>query len=164
VAERIRGTVGALDRTQVAHDVRSFDSIVHATLAERRFLLALITSFAVAALALAVIGLYGIVSYVVAQRMRDIGLRVALGAGRAEIRTLVFRIGMSPVAAGLAVGFVLVLFVTRPLEALLFSVSPLDGLAIGGALATLCACAIAACYVPARRATRIDPIAALRAE
>jgi putative ABC transport system permease protein len=164
VAQRIRGAVRALDRTQVAHGVRSFDSIVQATLAERRFLLTLITGFAAAALALAVIGLYGIVSYVVAQRTRDIGLRVALGAGRADIRTLVFRIGMSPVAAGLLVGVVLVLLVTRPLETLLFSVGPFDGLAIGGALATLCACAIAACYVPARRATRIDPISALRAE
>ena len=164
VAARIRGTVRALDRTQVAHDVRSFDSIVQATLAERRFLLTLITGFAAAALALAVIGLYGIVSYVVAQRTRDIGLRVALGAGRADIRALVFRIGMSPVAAGLAVGFALVVILTRPLETLLFSVRPLDGLAIGGALAVLCACASAACYLPARRATRIDPISALRAE
>jgi putative ABC transport system permease protein len=164
VAERIRAAVRTLDRTQVAHDVRTFDSIVQATLAERRFLLALITGFAMAALALAVIGLYGIVSYVVAQRTRDIGLRVALGAAHADIRRLVFRIGMAPVAAGLAAGSVVVVFATPPLESLLFAVNRLDGLAIGAAVAMLCACALAACYVPARRATRIDPIAALRAE
>ena len=164
VADRIRTAVRAIDRTQVAHDVRSFASFVNATLAERRFLLTLIAGFAAAALALAVIGLYGVVSYVVAQRTRDIGLRVALGAARADIRRLVFRIGMSPVVAGLVVGFALVLMVTRPLESLLFSVSRLDGVAIGGALALLCGCAVAACYLPARRATRIEPISALRAE
>jgi putative ABC transport system permease protein len=164
VAQRIRSAVRALDRTQVAHDIRSFDSIVNATLAERRFLLTLISGFAAAALALAVIGLYGIVSYVVAQRTRDIGLRVALGAARGDIRRLVFRIGMSPVIIGLIVGCVLVVVATRPVESLLFSVNRFDGLALGGALAILCACAIAACYVPARRATRINPIAALRAE
>jgi putative ABC transport system permease protein len=164
VAERIRASVRALDRTQVAHGVRSFDAVVHATLAERRFLLTLIAGFAAAALALAVIGLYGIVSYVVAQRTRDIGLRVALGAARADIRKLVFRIGMAPVVAGLAAGFVLVVLVTPPLQTLLFSVSPVDGVAVAAALAVLCACAAAACYVPARRATRIDPISALRVE
>jgi putative ABC transport system permease protein len=164
VAERVRAAVRALDRTQVAHDIRSFDAILSATLAERRFLLWLITGFATAALALAVVGLYGIVSYVVAQRTRDIGLRVALGAARSDIRRLVLRVGMSPVLAGMAVGYVLVLFVTPPLESMLFSVSRLDVVAIGGALAVLCACALAACYVPARRATRVDPVSALRAE
>ena len=164
VAERMRAAVRTIDRTQVAHDIRRFDAIVSATLAERRFLLWLITGFAAAALALAVVGLYGIVSYVVAQRTRDIGLRVALGAGRSDIRRLVFRIGMSPVVAGLVVGFVLVVFVTRPLESLLFSVGRLDAIAVGGALTVLCGCALAACYVPARRATQVDPIAALRAD
>ena len=164
VAGRIRAAVREIDRTQVAHDIRSFDSIVSATLADRRFLLWLITGFAAAALALAVVGLYGIVSYVVAQRTRDIGLRVALGAARSDIRRLVFRIGMSPVAAGLIAGFVLVVFATRPLENLLFSVDRLDATAVGGALVVLCGRALAACYVPARRATRVDPIAALRAE
>jgi ABC-type antimicrobial peptide transport system permease subunit len=164
VAERIRSAVSALDRTQVAHDIRSFDSIVSATLAERRFLLSLITAFATAALALAVVGLYGIVSYVVAQRTRDIGLRVALGAANGDIRRLVLRIGMSPVISGLVVGFVLVVFVTRPLERLLFAVHRLDAIAVGGALAVLCGCALAACYLPARRAMRVDPISALRSE
>jgi putative ABC transport system permease protein len=164
VSERIRGAVAAIDRTQVAHDIRSFDSIVTATLAERRFLLWLITGFAGAALALAVIGLYGIVSYVVAQRTRDIGLRVALGAAQADIRALVFRIGMSPVVAGVGVGLALVLIVTRPLERMLFAVRPLDVSAIGGAVAVLGGCALVACSLPARRATRVDPMSALRAE
>jgi putative ABC transport system permease protein len=164
VSERIRAAVRTLDRTQVAHAIRSFDSVVNATLAERRFLLWLIAAFASAALALAVIGLYGVLSYVVAQRRRDIGLRVALGAGSGDVRRLVFRIGMSPVLGGLIAGLALVFFVTRPLESLLFAVNPLDVVAIGGAVLVLGACALVACSLPARRASRVDPIEALRAE
>ena len=164
VAERLRAAVAALDRTQVAHEIRRFEAVVNDTLAERRFLLWLIAAFAAAALTLAVIGLYGVVSYVVVQRTRDIGLRLALGAASADIRRLVFRIGMTPVAIGLTAGLALVVVVTRPLEAMLFSVERLDTAAIGTAVAVLFACALIACYLPARRATRVDPMSALRAE
>ncbi len=164
VADRIREAVVALDRSQVAHEIQPFEAVVNATLAERRFLLTLIAGFAAAALVLAVIGLYGVVTYVVAQRSRDIGLRVALGADKAAIRRLVFGIGMSPVLIGLAAGLALVIVVTTPLSAMLFAVGRLDAPAIGGALALLCGCALVACYLPARRAMRMDPIAALRAE
>jgi putative ABC transport system permease protein len=164
VAERVRAAVIDLDRTQVAHEIRPFEAVVNDTLAERRFLLWLIAGFAGAALALAVIGLYGVVSYVVVQRRRDIGLRVALGAAHADILRLVLRIGMTPVAMGLASGLALVAIVTRPLETMLFSVERLDTAAIGTAVAVLFASALLACYVPARRATRVDPMSALRAE
>ena len=163
-AGRIREAVAALDRAQVAHGIRPFEAVVSETLAERRFLLWLIAAFAAAALLLAVVGLYGVVSYVVAQRGRDIGLRVALGAGAGDIRRLVLAIGMGPVAVGMAVGLVLTPVVTRQVEGMLFSVGRLDPAAVAGAAAVLFASALAACYVPARRATRVDPIAALRAD
>jgi putative ABC transport system permease protein len=163
-AERIRGAVAALDRSQVAHGVRLFEAIVRDTLAERRFLLSLIAAFAIAALLLAVIGLYGVVSYVVVQRSRDLGLRMALGAARGDVRRLVLRIGMVPVMCGLGIGLLLVAAATRRLEAMLFSVEPFDGPTIAAAAGMLFASALLACYLPARRATRLDPVSALRAE
>jgi len=163
-AARIREAVRSADRTQAVHDVRTFETVLAGTLAERRFLLWLIGAFAVAALLLAVVGLYGIVSYVVVQRSRDIGLRMALGAARADIRRLVLRIGMAPVAVGLVAGLLLVNVAARPVEAMLFSVGPFDLAAVAGAAGVLFASALVACYVPARRATRLDPVAALRAE
>jgi len=164
VADRIRKAVAALDPTQVAHGIRPFEAVVSDTLAERRFLLGLIGGFAGAAVVLALIGLYGVVSYVVAQRTRDIGLRVALGAARRDIQALVLRIGMLPVVAGLASGLALVTVVTRPLETMLFAVRRLDAVAVGGAAVLLLISALAACYLPARRASRVDPVSALRAE
>jgi putative ABC transport system permease protein len=163
-AGAIRQSVRDADRTQALTDVRTFDAVLAGTLAERRFLLWLIALFAGAALLLAVIGLYGVVSYVVVQRSRDIGLRMALGAARGDIRVLVLRIGMAPVAAGIAAGLLLVTVATRPVEAMLFSVQRFDAPAIAGAAAVLFGCALVACYVPARRAMRLDPASALRAE
>ena len=162
-AQRIRAAVAALDASQVAHDVRSFEAIVGDTLAERRFLLWLIGAFAAAALTLAVVGLYGVVSYVVAQRTRDLGVRMALGAARGDISRLVLGIGMVPVVAGLAVGIVLVLLAAPSLETMLFSIGSFDPVTLAGAAGVLFASALLACYVPARRATRVDPVRALRA-
>jgi ABC-type antimicrobial peptide transport system permease subunit len=163
-AARIRAAVAAIDRTQAVHDIRLFEDIVSGTLDERRFLLWLVGVFGAAALVLSVIGLYGVVSYTVAQRQRDISVRMALGAARADIGRLVLRIGMAPVAIGLTAGLALVAVVTRPLEGMLFSVRRLDATAIGTAVAVLFASALIACYVPARRAMRVDPISALRSE
>ncbi len=163
-ASRIRQAVADVDRSQAVHNLRTFDMVLAATLAERRFLLWLIGAFAAAALLLAVIGVYGVVSYVVAQRRRDLGLRVALGAAGADIRRLVLGIGMTPVVIGLTIGLVLVTAATRPVEAMLFSVERFDLVSIGGAAGLLFASAFLACYLPARRAMRVDPISALRAE
>jgi putative ABC transport system permease protein len=160
----VRQAVREADRTQAVTEVRTFDAVLADTLAERRFLLGLIALFGAAALLLAVIGLYGVVSYVVVQRSRDIGLRMALGAARGDIRALILRIGMAPVAAGIAAGLLLVTVATRPVEAMLFSVQRFDAAAIASAAALLFVCALVACYVPARRATRLDPVAVLRSE
>jgi putative ABC transport system permease protein len=162
-ASGIRDAVRRLDRTQVIGDIRTLEAVLSSTLVERRFLLWLIGAFTIAALMLAVIGLYGVVSYVVAQRSRDIGLRVALGAARSDIRALVIRIGMTPVVAGLVVGVMLVVATTRAIEGMLVSVQRLDVPTIAGAALTLFGAALIACYVPARRATRLDPVVALRA-
>jgi putative ABC transport system permease protein len=163
-AERIRRAVAALDSSQVAHGVRPFSAIVSDTLAERRFLLSLIAAFAVAALLLAAIGLYGVVSYVVAQRSRDLGLRISLGAARADILRLVLRIGMAPVMCGLVFGLLLVVALTRPVEAMLFSIERFDAATLAAATLLLLASALLACYLPARRAMRLDPVSALRAD
>jgi putative ABC transport system permease protein len=163
-ASRIRRAVLGTDRSQAVHNVRTFDVVLAATLAERRFLLWLIGAFASAALLLAIVGVYGVVSYVVAQRRRDLGLRLALGAAGGDIRRLVLRIGMTPVLVGLAVGLLLVMAATRPVEAMLFSVERFDAVSIGGAVGVLFASALLACYLPARRAMRVDPVSALRAE
>ncbi len=163
-ALRIQRAVVDADPSQAVHNLRTFDAVLAATLAERRFLLWLVVAFAGAALLLAIIGVYGVVSYVVAQRSRDLGLRVALGAARGDIRRLVLRIGMAPVLAGLTIGLLLVIPATRPLEGMLFSVERFDAASIGAAAGALFASALLACYLPARRAMRADPVAALRAE
>lgn len=164
VAARVRGAVASIDRMQAVTDVRPLRDQVSDTLAERRFLLSLIAAFAAMSLSLAVVGLYGVVSYVVAQRTRDIGVRVALGAEPRDVRRFVLGLGMRPVLLGLVAGVPLVALAGRTVAPMLVSVGTFDPAAIAGAAAVLFACALAACYVPARRATRVDPIAALRAE
>jgi ABC-type antimicrobial peptide transport system permease subunit len=115
-------------------------------------------------LLLAAVGLYGIVAYLVGQRAREIGVRVALGAGRRDVLRLVVGEGMRPVAAGVAVGLVLALGASRLLTSFLLGVSPLDAPAYAGAAAVLTEVALAASYLPARRAAAADPVRALRAE
>ena len=163
-AARIRAAVRLIDPAQAVSGIQPFTAVVAKTNAERRFLLGLVGAFATASVVLAVIGLYGIVSYVVAQRRRDIGLRVALGATAFDIRKLVLRVGLAPVVVGLAAGLLLTALATRPLEGMLFSVQRLDPPTLAGAAAVLFASAVVACYLPARRAARLDPVAALRAD
>jgi putative ABC transport system permease protein len=160
---RIRQAVHDIDRSQAVNELRTFDDVLADTLSERRFLLWLIATFAGSALLLAVIGLYGVLSYVVVQRQRDIGLRLALGAARNDICRLVLRIGMLPVAIGLVVGLLAAAMATRLVETMLYSVERFDAATIAGASAVLVVAALCACYLPARRAARVDPVTALRA-
>jgi putative ABC transport system permease protein len=120
--------------------------------------------FAALACVLAAVGLFGVVSYTVTRRTREIGVRVALGALDGDVRALVVRQGMLPALAGLVAGCIIALFATRVIASLLYGVTPRDALAFAGAALVLTATALAACYIPARRATRIDPMVALRAE
>jgi putative ABC transport system permease protein len=130
----------------------------------RRYLLVLLGSFAAAALLLAIIGVYGVIAYAVTQRTREIAIRIALGARSREVLTLVLRSGLRLVAAGIAVGAVAALALSRTLSSLLFGVHPADVWTYGLASLLLVLVAVAASYVPARRATRFDPAMALRSE
>jgi putative ABC transport system permease protein len=130
----------------------------------RRYPSYLIGSFAALALILAIVGLYGLISHLVLQRTREIGIRVALGAQRRDILRLVLRQGILATLAGVAIGVILSLAITRLLSSLLFGVTPADWLTFLSVTVLLLVVAFAACSIPACRATRVDPIVALRYE
>jgi ABC-type antimicrobial peptide transport system permease subunit len=138
--------------------------MVSASVARRRFQLVLVVLFAGLALALAVVGIYGVTSCAVTRRTQEIGLRMALGAGQGEVVRGVLGQGMRPVLLGLAVGLVAARAGAVLVRGLLFGVDALDPWALGGVVCLLLAASGAACYVPARRAARLDPVTALRAE
>jgi ABC-type antimicrobial peptide transport system permease subunit len=124
----------------------------------------LLGAFAGLALLLASIGLYGVLSYVVTQRSRELGLRLALGATTGSVMRIVVARGLSLTAAGLAIGLALAWALTRTLQNLLYGVSAGDPATFGAVVALLGVIALAACYIPARRASRLDPTAVLRAD
>jgi putative ABC transport system permease protein len=144
--------------------VRTLDEVVSGALAERRFTMLLLALFAATALALSAIGIYGVMAYFVTQRTHEIGIRMALGASRRDVLSMVLGQGVRLAAAGVAAGVIGALLVTRAIAALLFMVGPRDPWTIASLSATLSAVALLACYIPARRATRVDPIRALRYE
>jgi ABC-type antimicrobial peptide transport system permease subunit len=130
----------------------------------RRYPSYIIGSFAALALMLAIVGLYGLISHMVLQRTREIGIRVALGAQRRDILRMVLRQGMVATLKGVAIGIVAALALTRLLSSLLFGVSPGDWVTFLSVAVLLVVVAVVACSIPARRATRVDPIVALRYE
>lgn len=160
----VRGEIAALNKDQAVFNVRTMEEIVSLSLAQRRFSMLLLTVFAVAALALASIGIYGMLSYAVAQRTREIGLRMTLGAQAGNVLRLVIGQGMRLTLVGVVLGLIASLALTRTMNTLLFGVSATDPLTFGGIALLLILVALFACWFPARRATKVDPIIALRYE
>jgi putative ABC transport system permease protein len=163
-APMLRAAIHEVDPEMPVPAVRTMDELVDASVAQRRFQMTLVLLFAAAALLLASLGIYGVVSYAVGQRTGEMGIRMALGAQPARIRALVLRQGLTPVAAGLAAGVAGSLAMGRLLATLLFGTGAADPATIGGVAGVLLAVSAAATYLPARRATRVDPAAALREE
>jgi putative ABC transport system permease protein len=159
-----RAILRELDPAVPVYEVARLDDLLAASFADRRFVMRLLGAFSLLALLLAAIGLYGVVSYSVSERTREVGLRVALGAQPADILRLVFSGGMWTVATGLGVGLCASLVLTRFLDRLLFDVRPTDPLATATAVLTLGVVAFIAHWLPARRALRVDPAIALRQE
>ena len=163
-AADVRQAIWSVDRNQAISDVQPLAQLVAVRLTAQKEQLWLLASFAAISLLLAAIGLYGLLSYLVVQRTRDIGLRMALGARRRAVLAEVLRDGLKLVAAGLAVGIAGAAVLTRVTESLLFGVKPGDLATYGAVVFVLALTGAAACAVPAIRATRIDPAAALRSE
>jgi putative ABC transport system permease protein len=146
------------------YDVYSLRQIVGASLAQRRFSMLLMGLFSSMALALAAVGIYGVMSYSVAQRRHEIGIRMALGAQAGDVLKLVIGQGMMLTSIGLAFGLAAALVLTRSLGSMLFGISATDWSTYAELSALLAGVAMLACYLPARGATQVDPIIALRQE
>jgi putative ABC transport system permease protein len=147
---------------QPVYDSASVERLVQASVVRQRFSMSVMSAFALVALILCASGIYGIISFTTTQRTREIGLRMALGADGPAIRGMVLREAAAVILAGLIAGVAGALAASHFLRTLLFEVRPGDPLTIGSVSLLLAAVGLAACYVPARRATRVDPIIALR--
>jgi putative ABC transport system permease protein len=160
----VRHEVARLDRDQPISDVRTMDERIGRSLSSRRFNMVLLALFAGLALTLAAVGIYGIVAYSVTERTHEIGVRVALGAQRRDVIAMVIGQGMAMTVTGTAIGIAASAALARVMSSLLFGVSAVDPATFVAIPLLLIAVALAACYVPARRATRVDPLQTLRSE
>ncbi|HWS87819.1 MAG TPA: ABC transporter permease [Pyrinomonadaceae bacterium] len=164
LANAVRGAVSSLDREVPVFQVRTLDELLSGMMAQRRLNMLLLAIFAGVALLLAAVGIFGVMNYAVSQRTHEIGLRVALGAQGRDILRMVVGQGMALVLAGLVLGLVCALALTRLMSSLLYGVSAADPVTYAGIALLLAAVALLACYLPARRAMKVDPMEALRYE
>ncbi len=164
VVNALRHTATQVDQTAVIYEPQPMDDLVADSVANRRFSMLLLSVFAGLALLLSAIGIYGVVSCLVGQRAREIGIRMALGAQRRDVLWLVLGEGAAMAAIGVVAGVAAALAVTRLMANMIYGVSARDPLTFAGVAAVLLAVALAACYVPARRAMRVDPMVALKYE
>ena len=154
----------AVDPQLPVSSVRTMEQVISESTARQNFNMLLLTLFAVLALTLAAIGIYGLISYTVEQRMQEFGIRLALGAGARDVVAMIMRQGMLLATIGLALGLAAAYGLTRLLASLLFGVKTTDPITYALVAAVLLIVSLLACYIPARRATRIDPLIALRYE
>ena len=164
IAEVVRQAIWRVDPDQPMWKIRSVEWLVERSVADRKFLLALMIIFAALALALTVIGLYGVISYLVNQRTQEIGIRMALGAQVHHIMQLILKHGVTLVSLGVVIGLLAAILLTRLMSHLLYGVTATDPLTFGAIALLLTFIALVACYLPARRAAHVDPVIALRSE
>jgi predicted permease len=164
IAPALQSAVWSLDRQLPVTDLMTMEQVVSRATSARRFTLTLVFAFAAAALLLAAVGLYGVIAYAVTQRTQEIGIRIALGATTGAVLRLVIKRGMTPALLGLMLGLTGALALTRLVKSLLFGVSPTDPLTFLAVAVLLAGVALLACYLPARRAAKVDPMIALRHE
>jgi putative ABC transport system permease protein len=163
-AGAVRGTVRAIDPKVPVYDVRTAEDLMTASLGSRRFNMYLLACFASMALLLACVGLFGVMAYLVSQRTHDIGVRLALGAAPASVLGMVLKQGLALTTAGVMIGILGGLAVTRWMRTLLYAIEPTDAVTFVSVPVLLVLVSIVACYLPARRAMRVDPLTALRSE
>jgi putative ABC transport system permease protein len=156
--------VSQFDANLPVSNIATMDSIVSRSVAPRRFNMSLLAVFAAIALVLAIVGIYGVLAYSVARRTAEIGLRAALGATPRNILTLIIAQGMQPIAIGIALGLAGALGLSRSLTGMLYGIQPADPLTYVSVAGLMLLVALFSCYVPARRALRVDPAIALREE
>jgi putative ABC transport system permease protein len=164
LAAAVRAEIRKMDPNLPIPTVRTMREILSESVAQRHFQMLLTSLFAGLSLLLGAVGVYGMVSYSVACRVRDIGLRLALGAVRRDVMRWVLAFGLRPVVFGMAVGLTGAFAIARALRSLLYEVTPADPLSFGGVAGVLLLVSALACYLPARRAAHLDPITALRHE
>jgi predicted permease len=164
IGDSLRGAVKGISAEHVMSKTQTMDEIISDSLASQRFSMAVFGIFAALALALASVGIYGVISYIVQQRTQEIGVRVALGAKRSDVLRLILGEGMRMAGAGVVLGLVAAFGLTRLMASLLYGVSATDPLTFTVVALVLAIVALAACYIPARRAMRVDPMEALRYE
>jgi putative ABC transport system permease protein len=164
LATALKEIVAAIDKDETLSDFRTLDAIRDASIAQPRFSTQLLAAFAAVALILAAVGLYGLMAYSVTQRINEIGIRVALGASRANILSLILKRGSLLALYGIAIGLVASLALSRLLSSFLFGVRATDPLTFLAVAAVLVAVALTASYIPAHRATLVDPNISLRHE
>jgi len=160
----IRRALGQVNARSVMYETKAMDGIVADSLAVRRFSMVLLGTFAALALIMSCVGIYGVISYLTGQRTHEIGIRMALGAERRDVLRMVLGEGVKMALVGVTIGVVAAFGLTRLMANMLFGVSAHDPLSFAGVAGLLILVALAACYVPARRAMKVDPIVALRYE
>src|SRR5262249_39605567 len=164
LANEIKGAVWRVDRDEPVPEIVAMELLVSRSVADRRLSMLLLGIFAAVAMVLAAIGIYGVISHSVTQRTHEIGLRMALGARTSDVIKLVLKNGMAPALLGVILGLLGAFVLTRLMANLLFGVTPTDALTFASVAVALLCVALLACYFPARRAAKTDPLVALRYE